>query len=177
MFAKFFQKTSPRPPPQHSEAQENQISSVVAPRVVVHYGVPSTASVLAFDSVQQLLAIGTLDGRIKVVGGDNIEGLLMSPKPIPFKYLEFLQNQGFLVSVSNENEIQVWDLESRCISANLRWESNITAFSAIYGTQFIYIGDEYGFLSVLKYDSEERTILQLPYHIPANLVAGNRTAH
>lgn len=106
-----------------------------------------------------------------MVGGDNIEGLLMSPKPIPFTNLEFLQNQGYLVSVSNENEIQVWDLETRCISTSLQWESNITAFSVIYGTQFMYIGDEYGFLSVLKYDAEEQTILQLPYHIPANLVA------
>ncbi|XP_071929907.1 uncharacterized protein [Coffea arabica] len=171
MFGKLFQKTSPRPLPQQSEVQESPISSDVAPRVVVHYGIPSTASVLAFDSVQQLLAVGTLDGRIKVVGGDSIEGLLMSPKPIPFKNLEFLQNQGYLVSISNENEIQVWDLESRSISTSLQWESNITAFSVIYGTQFMYIGDEYGFLSVLKYDAEEQTILQLPYHIPANLVA------
>ena len=30
------------------------------PRVVFHYGVPSTASILAFDHIQNLLAIGTL---------------------------------------------------------------------------------------------------------------------
>ena len=30
------------------------------PRIAVHYGVPSTASVLAFDPIQRLLAIGTL---------------------------------------------------------------------------------------------------------------------
>lgn len=40
---------------------------------------------------------------------------------------------------------------------------------------FRYIGDEYGFLSVLKYDAEEGKVLQLPYHVPANLVAGNGT--
>ena len=28
------------------------------------------------------------DGRIKVIGGNNIEGLLVSPKQLPFKYLE-----------------------------------------------------------------------------------------
>lgn len=28
------------------------------------------------------------DGRIKVIGGDNIEGLLLSPKELPFKNLE-----------------------------------------------------------------------------------------
>lgn len=141
------------------------------PRVAVHYGIPSTASILAFDPIQHLLAIGTLDGRIKVIGGDNIEALLVSPKSLPFKNLEFLHNQGFLVSVSNENEVQVWDLEHRRIATSIQWESNITAFSVIYGFQYMYVGDEYGFLSVLKYDAEEGKVLQLPYYITASLIA------
>ncbi|KAF8396949.1 hypothetical protein HHK36_018585 [Tetracentron sinense] len=136
-------------------------------RITLHYGIPSSASVLAFDPIQRLLAIGTLDGRIKVIGGDNIEGLLISPKQLPYKNLEFLQNQGFLISVSKENDIQVWDLEHRCIACCLQWESNITAFSVIYGTHFMYVGDEYGSISVLKYDAEEGKLLQLPYHVPA----------
>ncbi|XAR65951.1 hypothetical protein NMG60_11011970 [Bertholletia excelsa] len=164
MFTKLFHKTLQSP--KHNALKKSDLD----PRITVHYGIPSTASILAFDSIQRILAIGTLDGRIKVIGGDNIEGLLTSPKSLPFKNLEFLENQGFLASVSNENEIQVWDLENRCIASNLQWESNITAFSIIDGTQYIYIGDEYGFLSVLKYDAESRKILQLPYHIPANLV-------
>ncbi|KAL0402919.1 UNVERIFIED_CONTAM: Syntaxin-binding protein 5-like [Sesamum radiatum] len=177
MFAKLFNK-SPQsqtgtPYSQPDVAHESMASSEFAPRVAVHYGIPSTASILAFDPIQRLLAIGTLDGRIKVVGGDNIEGLLISPKALPFKNLEFLQNQGFLVSVSNENEIQVWDLEKRRLSSNIQWESNITAFAVISGTNFIYVGDEYGFVSVLKYDAEEANILQLPYHVPPNLIAGN----
>nr|GEV72244.1 syntaxin-binding protein 5-like [Tanacetum cinerariifolium] len=56
--------------------------------IAVHYGIPSTTSVLAFDPIQLVLSIGTLDGRIKVIGGDNIEGLLIPPKKFPFKYLE-----------------------------------------------------------------------------------------
>ncbi|KAK3229097.1 hypothetical protein Dsin_000978 [Dipteronia sinensis] len=62
------------------------------PRVTVHYGIPSTASVLAFDPIQRLLAVGTLDGRIKVIGGDNIEGLFVSPKQLPFKNLEVCES-------------------------------------------------------------------------------------
>ncbi|KAG5599931.1 hypothetical protein H5410_031301, partial [Solanum commersonii] len=137
--------------------------------VSVHYGIPSTASILAFDPIQQLLAIGTLDGRIKVIGGSNVEGLLFSPKPLAFKNLEFLQNQGFLVGVSNGNEIQVWDLENRRISSSLQWESNISAFSVIYDTHYMFVGDEYGYLSVLKY--EEGIMELLPYHMPPNLIA------
>ncbi|BBG98065.1 transducin family protein / WD-40 repeat family protein [Prunus dulcis] len=141
------------------------------PRVTVHYGIPSTASILALDRTQSLLAIGTLDGRIKVIGGDNIQELLTSPKPLPFKNLEFLQNQGFLASVSSENEIQVWDLEQRRIASSLQWECNITAFSVIYGTNYMYIGSEYAIVSVLKYDVEDGKIKLLPYYITANFIA------
>ncbi|KAL5740380.1 hypothetical protein ACOSQ2_029560 [Xanthoceras sorbifolium] len=136
-------------------------------QVVGHYGVPGTASILAFDYVQRLLAIATLDGRIKVIGGDGVEGLLMSPKKLPYKNLEFLQNQGFLVGITNTNEIQVWNLESRSLAFCLQWESNITAFSVIRGSHFMYVGDEYGLTSVMKYNSDEGKLLQLPYSISA----------
>ncbi|PWA39073.1 transducin family protein / WD-40 repeat family protein [Artemisia annua] len=109
------------------------------PRVVVHYGIPSTASILAFDPLQHLLA--------------------------------FLQNQGFLVSVSNENLVQVWDLEQRRLASNLQWESNISAFSVAFGTNYMYVGDEYGYFSVLKYDFEEGNIQHMPYQIPADIIA------
>ncbi|XP_028062208.1 uncharacterized protein LOC114265582 [Camellia sinensis] len=73
-------------------SQKNVHSNVMLPnldvQIAIHYGIPSTASVLAFDPIQSLLAIGTLDGRIKVIGGDNIEALLISPKHLPYKYLE-----------------------------------------------------------------------------------------
>ncbi|XWS55523.1 hypothetical protein CRYUN_Cryun09bG0007400 [Craigia yunnanensis] len=137
-------------------------------RVAIHYGIPSTSSTLAFDPIQRLLAIGTLDGRIKVIGGDGIEGLFISPTQLPYKYLEFIQNQGFLISISNDNDIQVWNLENRCLSCCLQWESNITVFSVISGSHFMYIGDEYGLMSVIKYDAEDGKLSQLPYNISAN---------
>uniref|UniRef100_A0A5B7B8W9 V-SNARE coiled-coil homology domain-containing protein n=1 Tax=Davidia involucrata TaxID=16924 RepID=A0A5B7B8W9_DAVIN len=153
--------------PQHN-VNGGMTSADLDLRLTIHYGIPSTASILAFDPIQGLLAIGTLDGRIKVIGGDNIEGLLISPMQLPYKYLEFLQNQGFIVSISNDNDIQVWNLESRCIACSLQWESNITAFSVICGSRFMYVGDEYGLLSVLKYEAEDGELLQLPYQISMN---------
>ncbi|KAK9153960.1 hypothetical protein Sjap_001440 [Stephania japonica] len=141
-------------------------------RTVIHYGIPSTASMIAFDAIQRLLAIGTLDGRIKVIGGGNAESLLVSPKPLPYKNLEFLCNEGFLIAISNENEIQVWDLEHGQIATSLQWEVNITAFSVVSGTFFMYVGDEYGSFSVLRYLPAKEKLLQLPYHIPVNCLIG-----
>ncbi|URE04905.1 WD40 [Musa troglodytarum] len=155
---------------QHTEENEHTLSGLAA-QVTIHYGIPYTASILAFDPIQRLLAIGTLDGRIKVIGGDNIEGLLICPKKVPYKYLEFLHNQGFLVAITNENEVQVWNLELRQLVHCFQWEANVTAFSVIYGTYLMYIGDENGLLSVLKYDEENGELLKLPYQLPANAVA------
>ncbi|KAK4359355.1 hypothetical protein RND71_021584 [Anisodus tanguticus] len=172
MFAKkLFQKATQY----HHHNQPNGsglTSSDLNVRATVHYGIPSTASILAVDPVQRLLAIGTLDGRIKVIGGDNIEGLLISPKQSPYKYLEFLQNQGFLVSITNENGIQVWNLKSRSVACDLQWESNITAFSVINGSSFMYVGDEYGTISVLKFCDENNKLLQLPYQILWSSLSG-----
>lgn len=167
MFAKkLFQKATQYHHNHHHQTNGSGLTaSDLNVRATVHYGIPSTASILAVDSVQRLLAIGTLDGRIKVIGGDNIEGVLISPKQLPYKYLEFLQNQGFLVSITNENDIQVWNLKSRSVACDLQWESNITAFSVINGSSFMYVGDEYGTISVLKFRVENRELLQLPYQI------------
>ncbi|KAK1571863.1 hypothetical protein Q3G72_024193 [Acer saccharum] len=85
MFNKLLQKViSPQPPPSPKEGSLTWKD--LDPRVTVHYGIPFNASVLAFDPVQRLLAVGTL-----------------------------------------------------------------------------YLGDEYGMVSVLKYDAEEGKLTQLPY--------------
>ncbi|XXG46810.1 hypothetical protein AAC387_Pa02g1558 [Persea americana] len=165
MLGKIFQ---PKAPAKHNAQPGGMASTELDVRIGLHYGIPSTASIMAFDPIQRLLAIGTLDGRIKVIGGDNIEGLFISPKQSPHKCLEFLHNQGYLISVSNENDIEVWDLELRRMAYSLQWDANITAFSIIQGTYFMYIGDEHGLMSVVKYDTEERTLLRLPYHTTAN---------
>ncbi|XP_061348834.1 uncharacterized protein LOC133294202 isoform X2 [Gastrolobium bilobum] len=151
---------------QHGTLQPSELD----PRIVIHYGIPSTASLLAFDPIQRLLAIGTLDGRLKVIGGGNIEGLLFSPKQLPYKFLEFLPNRGHLVGVLNDNDIQVWNLESRSLVWSLQWESNITALSVISGSHFIYVGDEHGLFSVIKFEAEEGQLLKSSYNLSAKFL-------
>ncbi|CAN6186308.1 unnamed protein product [Urochloa humidicola] len=136
------------------------------PQIALHYGVPYTASLLAFDPVQRLLAVGTLDGRIKIFGGDHIEGLLISPTSVPYKFLQFITNQGLLVAISNENEIQVWNLEFRQLFYSSQWDVNITAFAVIEGSFLMYLGDENGLLSVLKYEVDDGKLQRMPYNVP-----------
>lgn len=140
------------------------------PRVTVHYGIPSTSSLLSFDSLQRILAVATLDGRIKIIGGAGIECLLVSPILLPYKFLEFLNNQGHLVSITNQNDIQIWDLDGRALACYIQWETNITAFAVIQGTSYMYIGDDLGNVAVVKYDHEKAELSEMPYNIPMHII-------
>ncbi|BBH06284.1 transducin family protein / WD-40 repeat family protein [Prunus dulcis] len=83
----------------HNMSHGNLTSADLDLRVAVHYGIPSTASILAFDPIQRLLAIGTLDGRIKVIGGDGIEGLLISRSNCLTNTLRYVGDDYALVAV------------------------------------------------------------------------------
>lgn len=140
------------------------------PHVMVHYGIPSTSSLLSFDPFQRILAVATLDGRAKIIGGAGIECLLDSPLELPCKFLEFMNNEGYLVSITSQNDIQVWDLNRRALACYIQWESNITAFTVIQGTSCMYLGDDLGNVAVVKYDQEKGEISRMPYHIPVHIV-------
>ncbi|OIW16196.1 hypothetical protein TanjilG_18911 [Lupinus angustifolius] len=61
MFSRFFQKSPSKQQRQQQKVVNSSFSSAdFNPRVLLHYGVPSNASILAFDRIQRLLAVGTL---------------------------------------------------------------------------------------------------------------------
>ncbi|CAD7704413.1 unnamed protein product [Ostreobium quekettii] len=82
----------------------------VAPRLVAHSGIPSTADALAYEAVQRLLAVGTLDGRIKLLGGSGVESLLFCKDRQPTQQLLFLTNRGGLLRLSKLGSIELWSL-------------------------------------------------------------------
>ena len=55
------------------------------------------------------------DGRIKVIGGDNIEAVLASPKQLPFKNLE-VRFTSLLRAYNNQIQFQFQSIGSNNIS-------------------------------------------------------------
>lgn len=107
-------------------------------RLSFHHGVFGTASILAFDPIQRLLEVASVDGRIKIFGGAGVEAFFQSSTRVPCKFLKFTSG-GQLVHINAENDVEVWDLEKQTLGCSLRWESKITAFTEIPGTQFMLI--------------------------------------
>uniref|UniRef100_A0A803MK69 V-SNARE coiled-coil homology domain-containing protein n=1 Tax=Chenopodium quinoa TaxID=63459 RepID=A0A803MK69_CHEQI len=117
------------------------------PHIRIHFGIPSTASILAIDPIQQLLAVGTLDGRIKVIGGYNIEALLISPREMPYKNLEEPQ----------DHYIGPDTLGNHALDGSL----NLDVFAECDR----FVGDEHGMVSVVQYGTEDEKLVNMPYHI------------
>ncbi|XP_075486703.1 uncharacterized protein LOC142526274 isoform X1 [Primulina tabacum] len=138
----------------------------VDPRLVFHYGVPPGSLLLKYNSIRQILAIATKDGRIKLYGKGGSQALLESPEIVPSKILLFMENQGVLVNVNVNNHIEVWDIDTKCLSTVHRYEKEITSIRAIEHSPYLYVGDSAGYISVLRVDQEQRHIEQMIYHIP-----------
>ncbi|KAK8965667.1 hypothetical protein KSP40_PGU020395 [Platanthera guangdongensis] len=138
----------------------------VSAHLAFHYGIPSGSSVMAYDSIQQILAIATKDGRIKLFGRDNTQALLQSDEAAPSKFLHFLENQGILLNVNTNNNIEVWDIDAQILCHVYMVNEEITSFAIIRRSLFMYVGNCLGDVSILKFDQRQRTLLCMQYRIP-----------
>ncbi|XP_057958886.1 uncharacterized protein LOC131151627 [Malania oleifera] len=144
----------------------------VDPRLVFHYGIPTGSVLLAYDSIQKILAISTKDGRIKLLGKDNAQALLESRETVASKYLQFIENQGILLNVTTTNHIEVWDVDRRLLSYIHVFKEEITSFTVLQHSLYMYVGDSVGNVSVLKVDQDPCRIIQMKYNIPLSASRG-----
>ncbi|XP_021911469.1 uncharacterized protein LOC110825315 isoform X2 [Carica papaya] len=148
-------------------------SSDVDPRVVFHYGIPSGSAMLAYDTIQNIIAISTKDGRIKLFGKDNSQALLECDEKRPSKFLQFIQNQGILLNITLQNQIEVWDIEKKKLSHVHAFKEEITSFAVMQHGLYMYAGDSAGNISVLKLEQDPHHIVRMEYRIPISASQGN----
>ncbi|XP_019172350.1 PREDICTED: uncharacterized protein LOC109167711 [Ipomoea nil] len=145
----------------------------VNPRLAYHYGVPPGALLLAYDSIQKILALSTKDGRIKLFGKDGAQALLESPNIVPSKFLQFMENQGFLIKINVDNHIEVWNVDQKSLSNIHEFKRDITSFKIIQHTPYMYIGDSLGYVWVLEFEKELCNVVRMKYRIPFSESHGN----
>ncbi|KAK2966840.1 hypothetical protein RJ640_027799 [Escallonia rubra] len=155
----------------------------VNPRLVFHYGIPSGSLLLAYDSIQTIFAISTKDGRIKLFGKDNTQALLVAAETVSSKFLQFIENQGILLHVNANNHIEashltniideVWDIERRLLSYVHILKEEITSFTVLPRSLYMYLGDSVGNISVLQLNKETCNIVQMKYRIPSSASHGD----
>lgn len=95
-----------------------------------HHGVPPGCCRMAFDPVHRLLAVGTVEGTVKVFGTEGVEVLLrsrsQSERASAVTFLVFLPSQYRLVVVYANSAVHIFDLstcsrvaclDATCVSA------------------------------------------------------------
>ncbi|KAI9104474.1 WD40-repeat-containing domain protein [Phlyctochytrium arcticum] len=131
-------------------------------------GLKGDAICVAFDPVQTLLAIGISNGDILLVGKgwEKVLSVPTSSAPPP-RYLAFKFGQPYLIAVSTENELSVWDIQTGKVQVEpvSVSSSNVTAVAAPAGGKYVYLGLSNG--DVVVYDCT--TGIQSPYHITCSL--------
>lgn len=151
-------------------------SSDVDPRLVFHYGFPSGCNKFAYDPLQKILATATKDGRIKLYGRHNTQALLESSEAVSSKFLQFLENQGILLNVTSTNLIEVWDIDKKLLSHVHVCKEEITSFTIMQHSSYMFLGESAGKISVLKLDQESSQIVKMKYIIPLSASHGNEVS-
>ncbi|XP_021867534.2 uncharacterized protein [Spinacia oleracea] len=163
MFVKKLVEKATKKPGENSDCLKPED---VDPRLAFQYGLPSSATMLAYDPVQKILAVSTKNGQIKLLGKDNTQALLESNDVQPSKFLQFIHNQGYLLNVTVKDRIEVWDIDKKILCHVHDFSEDITSFSVMQQCFFIFIGDRAGNVTVWKLDKESSQIEKMKYWIP-----------
>lgn len=116
-------------------------------------GFPECADTIAYEPTQGLLAIGTTDGRIKLIGRLGVEATLRPASPVPTIYLGFLSNQGALIRVTKGGGIELFSLAAKRLlsSMSLKGEpGGVTSVASLPGTPYILLGCASGNIKVIS---------------------------
>uniref|UniRef100_A0A674ERW3 LLGL scribble cell polarity complex component 1 n=1 Tax=Salmo trutta TaxID=8032 RepID=A0A674ERW3_SALTR len=76
----------------------------------VEHGFPHQPSALTFDPQLQLMAIGTKSGAIKIYGSPGVEFTGLHRDTAVVSQIHFLQGQGRLLSLLDDNTLHLWEL-------------------------------------------------------------------
>ena len=134
-----------------SKSGEKQVNSEAFDvlKTVVH-AIPPRPSALAFDPLQSLLAIGTDDGVIKIVGMPGVERTIKHDEGRSIMQLLFAEGEGILISVTIDS-VNYWDLKKFDIELKhrLQFSENICICHIPTQSYWMYVGTTRGNLYVV----------------------------
>lgn len=123
---------------------------------VVRHGFPHQPTALAFDPVQNLLAIGTKSGSIRIIGRPGVDRHIQHEAEIAVIQVLFLINEGALVSVCADDQLHLWSLRQKkpeIIHALKFQREKITFCHLPFQSKWLYIGTQKGNVHVLNLES------------------------
>ncbi|XP_036438198.1 syntaxin-binding protein 5a [Colossoma macropomum] len=154
--------SSPSPSPQ-TGAKENDF---IIPETLqsehfqlcktVRHGFPYQPSSMAFDPVQKILAIGTQSGALRLFGRPGVECYCQHESGAAVIQLQFLINEGALVSALADDSIHLWNLRQKrpAVLHSLKFNRERITFCHLpFQSKWLYVGTERGNIHIVNVES------------------------
>ncbi|KAM9465777.1 syntaxin-binding protein 5 isoform 3-T3 [Clarias gariepinus] len=122
----------------------------------VRHGFPYQPSAMAFDPVQKILAIGTQTGALRLFGRAGVECYCQHESGSAVIQLQFLINEGALVSGLADDSVHLWNLRQKipAILHSLKFtRERITYCHLPFQSKWLYIGTERGNIHIVNVES------------------------
>ncbi|XP_062296582.1 syntaxin-binding protein 5 [Scomber scombrus] len=122
----------------------------------VRHGFPYQPSSMAFDPVQKILAVGTQSGALRLFGHAGVECYCQHESGAAVIQLQFLINEGALVSALADDSIHLWNLRQKipAILHSLKFNrERITYCHLPFQSKWLYIGTERGNIHIVNVES------------------------
>ncbi|XP_075761280.1 syntaxin-binding protein 5-like isoform X2 [Pelodiscus sinensis] len=122
----------------------------------VRHGFPYLPTALAFDPVQKILAIGTRTGAIRILGRPGVDCYCQHESGAAVLQLQFLINEGALVSASADDTLHLWNLRQKrpAILHSLKFNrERITYCHLPFQSKWLYVGTERGNTHIVNIES------------------------
>ncbi|XP_066471594.1 syntaxin-binding protein 5 isoform X3 [Tiliqua scincoides] len=146
---------------QQAASRENDIQETLQSEhfqlcKTVRHGFPYQPSALAFDPVQKILAIGTQTGALRLFGRPGVECYCQHDSGAAVIQLQFLINEGALVSALADDTIHLWNLRQKrpAILHSLKFNRERITFCHLpFQSKWLYVGTERGNIHIVNVES------------------------
>ncbi|XP_040916074.1 syntaxin-binding protein 5 isoform X5 [Toxotes jaculatrix] len=146
----------PGTPRENDAVQETLQSEHFQLCKTVRHGFPNLPSSMAFDPVQKILAVGTQSGALRLFGRAGVECYCQHESDAAVIQLQFLINEGALVSALADDSIHLWNLRQKipAILHSLKFNrERITYCHLPFQSKWLYIGTERGNIHIVNVES------------------------
>ncbi|XP_069625270.1 syntaxin-binding protein 5 isoform X5 [Ranitomeya imitator] len=119
----------------------------------VRHGFPFEPSSMAFDPVQKILAIGTNHGAVRLFGRPGVECYCQHDSASSVIQLQFLINEGALVSALTDDTLHLWNLRQKrpAILHSLKFSRERITFCHLpFQSKWLYVGTERGNIHIVN---------------------------
>ncbi|XP_067273722.1 syntaxin-binding protein 5a isoform X2 [Pseudorasbora parva] len=153
--------SSPSPSPQLGAKENELIPETLQSEhfqlcKTVRHGFPYQPSSMAFDPVQKILAIGTQSGALRLFGRPGVECYCQHESGAAVIQLQFLINEGALVSALADDSIHMWNLRQKrpAVLHSLKFNKERITFCHLpFQSKWLYIGSERGNIHIVNVES------------------------